>query len=178
VEAGIHAGLAGEFGSQLRAVAALAPDDAWAVGAETPAGTVATLIERWNGRSWTVVRSPQVAGVLFAIDGTGPEDLWATGYAFDRVTGRIKTLAEHWNGHTWRIVATVTPLAASDPSEEYNVLAGVVVADGQSWAVGTFGNPDMGVPYHTLVERGRWVRVPAPSPNGSSLNGVAASSDG
>jgi hypothetical protein len=62
-----------------------------------------------------------------------------------------------------------------------NVLAGVVVAGGQPWAVGTFGNPDLGVPCHTLVERwirSRWVRVPTPSSNGSSINGVAASSGG
>src|SRR5262249_55107849 len=50
----------GSAGNTLNAVAALAPNDAWAVGYSlNPRGTIgSTLIEHWDGTSWSVVASP------------------------------------------------------------------------------------------------------------------------
>jgi hypothetical protein len=56
---------AGEGANELNAVLALAPNDAWAVGFSTPdappqQSATLTLIEHFDGTSWTVVPSPNV----------------------------------------------------------------------------------------------------------------------
>jgi hypothetical protein len=76
---------AGQTSATLSGVDDLSPTDAWAVGTINSSQSL-TLIEHWNGTSWSVVASPNpVTGVpgdgdsLSAIAGTGPNDLWAAG---------------------------------------------------------------------------------------------------
>jgi hypothetical protein len=49
--------------STLNAVAGVSPDDVWAVGLMTPpdSGAPQTLIEHWDGLSWSIVPSPNRA---------------------------------------------------------------------------------------------------------------------
>ena len=49
------------FESVLSGVTALAPNNVWAVG-ETNVGPIQTLIEHWDGTSWSVVPSPNSNG--------------------------------------------------------------------------------------------------------------------
>jgi len=70
-------------GSGLADVLALTPRLAWAVGSYSPrTGINRTLIERWNGRTWTVTPSPnrRQGSELLGIDGTR-QHLWAVGDA-------------------------------------------------------------------------------------------------
>lgn len=98
----------------LYGVAALTDSNAWAVGAEVdPAGAWHTLIEHWDGTSWTVVPSPNpgVGGdQLYAVTAIGTSNVYAVGQQAG--TGFPSGgLIEHWNGSVWSVVAS-----PSDPS--------------------------------------------------------------
>ena len=75
--------------SRLNAVLTLAPNDAWAVGFSTPGKpeevAPLTLILHWDGTSWTVVPSPNVAGSNYnELDATlltSPSQAWAVGFS-------------------------------------------------------------------------------------------------
>ncbi len=110
----------GSGASQLNGVAALAPDDVWAVGFSTPVAppkeaATLTLIEHWDGTSWTVVASPNVgpnsvfqSNILDGVTAVSPTDIWAFGsYTMADGSGQQKTLLMNWNG---------TAYIASSPS--------------------------------------------------------------
>ena len=61
-------------GSDFADVAAVGPNDVWAVGRGGNYG----LVEHWDGSGWNVVASPRVGLVnstLEAVDGSGPDDV-------------------------------------------------------------------------------------------------------
>jgi hypothetical protein len=68
----------------LSSVAALSPDDVWAVGVVGRAYTNSerALVEHWNGTSWQRVVSPNVGrrGNLTAVAGVASNDVWTAGY--------------------------------------------------------------------------------------------------
>jgi hypothetical protein len=80
--------------SGLNGVAAISAKDAWAVGDSDEAGplsmTSRTLIEHWNGSTWTPVSSPAGSGSLSGL---------AVVSARDPVNA---TVIEQWNGKTWK----------------------------------------------------------------------------
>lgn len=118
--------------NELRGVAALAANDAWAVGyrggthTETP---LETLILHWDGVAWSQVASPNVAGganELNAIAALAADDIWAVGSAGG------SALAMHWNGSAWSVVY-VKPHAGLS-QERLTAIAGAGAND--LWAVG------------------------------------------
>jgi len=126
--------------SQLAAVSALAPTDAWAVGFTYADGDSAQpLIERWDGATWHVVPSPstnRLTNVLQGVAAVAPRDVWAVGTA-SVVNPLGLTLIEHWNGTQWSIVPS------PNPSANDNGLASVAAsAPNDVWAVGTSGMRD------------------------------------
>jgi hypothetical protein len=134
-----------EFTNRLAGVYAASPDAAWAVGSAL--GRAAgggqehrTLLQRWDGRSWSQVTPPALPGgrvaQLGAVDGTGPDDVWAVGAATapnaNTVTGQ-RTAALHWNGRDW----TAVPSPNRGFLDDNNRLLGVAaVASDDVWAVG------------------------------------------
>jgi len=70
---------------------------------------VYTLSERWDGRTWTQVRSPNPGGpaehlpdqsLLQALCMGSPSDAWSAGsYSSGSPAGKI--LIERWTGRTW-----------------------------------------------------------------------------
>jgi hypothetical protein len=70
---------------QLSSVVAVNADDVWAVGYAGSQNGEAThmLIEHWNGKSWSIVFSPNAAGTdeLEGVAVSGPGTLWAVGVA-------------------------------------------------------------------------------------------------
>ena len=118
--------------NELRGVAALSANDAWAVGyrggthSEPP---LATLILRWDGVRWRQVASPNIAGVanqLFGITVISPNDIWAVGSAGG------SPLALHWNGSEWSVASMKT--ASGFSSERLTSVSGT--ASNDIWAVG------------------------------------------
>jgi hypothetical protein len=149
----------GSIYNALYAVTAVSESDAWAIGYEVnTTGVTQTLVEHWNGTSWSVVKSPNPGSMnneLFSVAAASASDLEQT------------TLIEHWNGARWSVMKNPSP-GSND------VLSGVAaVSASDVWAVGesnTFAQ--------TLVEHWNgksWSVVTGPNPgSGGVLQEVAA----
>jgi hypothetical protein len=81
----------------LRGLAAVAPNDVWAVGSAQGA----PFAVHWDGASWqtATLPTPSVVGGLNAISGSAT-DLWAVGAAADGA----RVLTAHWDGTRWSYV--------------------------------------------------------------------------
>lgn len=164
-------------GNLLTGVAAVSPSDVWAVGGSGGRysnGLRNTLVEHWDGSSWSVVASPNPGSGLNELTGVaagGPDDVWAVGYTSDG--GDPRTLIEHWDGRRWNVVPSPNPGTGGN----YLYAVAAVGAD-DVWAVGASGdvNSASGV---TLIEHWdgtSWTVVPGSDPSGQGdlLFGVAA----
>ena len=134
--------------SALGGVAAISPRDAWAVGYswDNTTGTSQTLIERWNGTTWSIVKSPNPDpnnNRLNAVVALSATNAWAVG-----------STIEHWNGTAWSVVANPDPGAS---------LFAIAARTGKDiWAVGVDATG-------TLTEHWNgttWSKVPSPTPAG------------
>ena len=162
------------YANQFYAVAAVTASDVWAVGSydDTASGTQETLVEQWNGTSWSIVPSPSpgtFANALSALAVVSANDIWAVGYAY---SATYATLTEHWNGTSWSVVASPSP------SSPYSLLFGVAaVSSTDVWAVGYY--QDATKVYRTLIEQWNgtsWSVVSSPNPGATNnyLDGVTA----
>jgi len=143
----------GAGSNQLYGVVALADNDVWAVGtyiSQPPNGIEYpnhTLIEHWDGTSWTFVSSPNNRfggyprdNILQGVVAVSSNDVWAYG-SVDSNPGPgspalLITLVLHWDGTSWTIAPSPNP--ARDPSIIVNQLyGGVVSAPGSIWLVGS-----------------------------------------
>src|SRR5262249_11998123 len=154
-------------------VPARSASDVWTVGTYTDASfNSVTLIEHWNGSSWSIVPSPTVGAdsQLIRVAALAGNDVWAVGYGA-LGGGGYQTLIEHWNGTAWSIVSS------PDIGQEGDYLLGIAaVTPGNVWAVGYYTTTTFA--YQTLIEHwngSTWSIVPSPSnsPN-DNLNSVAA----
>ena len=162
----------GLHGSFLLGVAVTGPSNAWAVGYYNTGKSTRTLIERWNGRSWAQVPSPNPGGsyphtALNGVAAAGNSTAWAVGYYF---APSLRPLIERWNGRAWQVVTSPNPGGCCN-----TLNAVTTVGKSAAWAVGTTGKKGE----EALIERwnGRaWAQVASPSPGGldARLNGVAA----
>jgi hypothetical protein len=161
--------------NQLNGVAVLSPCDVWVAGDTEENNGFRTLIEHWDGTSWTVVPSPHPGtfSELEAIRAFSPTSIFAVGQADPKNMGLTrKTLILHYNGTRWTTVRSPSPGFDND-------LFGVRwVSAKDAWAVGTaFNRADRG---KTLILRWngtRWRRVTSPNPAADDeLSGVAATS--
>jgi hypothetical protein len=160
----------------LLAVKTFSETDAWAVGYNNVPGTLAfeTQAMRWNGVDWQLVPTPNpapLASQLFAMDGTGPSDIWAVGLTQTDADGVRSPMAMHWDGASW----TVFPI----PAERDAGLEGVVaLAPDNVWAAGwAFELPLLWhVPYVVHWDGASWTRVSVPqgSPQGGRLFDISA----
>jgi len=144
-------------GNQLVAVAAASPTSVWAVGSYN-SGTAATpldqtLIEHFDGTSWTVVPSPDQSNVngatvqneLLAVSADSPTDVWAVGYYVDvNAYGYPvdQLLVEHYNGTAWSLLpSTSQPFDVFSPRSGMNQFLGVdALSPTNVWAVGRYNN--------------------------------------
>ena len=137
----------GQGANKLNGVAALAPNDVWAVGSSTAvappnSAPTLTLIEHWDGASWTVVPSPNVgpnsvyqSNRLLGITAVSPTDLWAFGSYFQaNGSGHQGTLLLHWDGSAWSLAPSPNPTKGGFLSDL--LWAGVVPSPGNVWIVG------------------------------------------
>jgi hypothetical protein len=95
----------------LIAVAGSSPDDVWALGHSSSNGaTYLNRLLRWDGRSWSLVPSPQShaadgVSLLMAVAVDRAGRAWAVGGRLHGI-GEASTfsgaLAETWNGSSWR----------------------------------------------------------------------------
>lgn len=120
-------------GNPLNAIAAISPDDIWAVG-ETAASTQGgpyLQIQHWDGQRWTPVIGPMPGRYnrLYAVAAIAPEDVWAGGEYWDQYS--VWPLLLHWDGVQW------TQVAASGRFADFHVFAGDdIYAAGWAYAEG------------------------------------------
>jgi hypothetical protein len=122
----------GTYNNFFGGVAALSPDDAWAVGESDDLGPLHTLAAHWNGTGWTVVPTPNpgTGGVLDGAAAVAPDDVWAVGYFF--VDGNFNPLTIHWDGTAWSVVP--------NPGAPGQYLLAVdAIATDDVWATGPAG---------------------------------------
>ncbi len=168
-------------GGYLAGISAASASDIWAVGTYTPdlSPIQEGLIEHWDGTQWSVVPSPNPAGIgsgLSAVSAISANDAWAVGN-YETLNSVSLTLIEQWNGTQWSIVPS------PNSGSFFNYLIGVTaISSNNAWAVGIYGGSDSHpFPSGTLIEHwdGRhWNIVPNPtSLSGDVLRGVASASD-
>src|SRR5262249_61458658 len=118
-------------------VSAVASNGVWAVGAFGAASGSQTLIEHWNGVSWSVVASPSPgsgSNELHGVSAVSSSDIWAVGILSNTGSSSL-TLIEHWNGVNWSVVPGVNFGSALT-----ELFAVVSTAHSNVWAVGDFQN--------------------------------------
>ena len=86
----------------------------FAAGYTFPGDTAHSLIETWNGRSWTTQRTVQTAapyrgGDFMHVSCAGRSSCEAVGFRFNPTSNAERTLAEKWNGSRWALQTTVNP---------------------------------------------------------------------
>jgi hypothetical protein len=99
----------GPRGDQLSAVSCTGASSCMAAGSYyTNSGSVQTMAEKWNGKNWSLVKSPNASGTLsddlLAVSCAGPAFCMAAGYAAGATSSQ--TLAEKWNGTRWSLVSS------------------------------------------------------------------------
>jgi hypothetical protein len=117
----------------LDGVAAVAPDDVWAVGHRWLDWSVwVPLVLHWDGATWSSVDVPQLPNAkLVSVFALAADDIWAVGDA--GTSGAIDALALHWDGHAW----TQVPVPGEPGG--WVLLRGVAgVASDDVWAVGCY----------------------------------------
>ena len=168
----------GKSDESLNGVSVTSPVNAWAAGTyQSPALNLRTLIQRWDGRAWKNIKTPDpISGEdqLMAITAVSGSDAWAVGYGQNTATSLNQTLILHWNGTAW---ATATsPHVASLGTELTGVTA---ISATDAWAVGQYGNPsDFDSPLILHWNGSTWARVAVSAPRAKTetLLGVTATS--
>jgi hypothetical protein len=164
-------GPGGDTSPLLDAVSCPSATRCFAVGSYIPSlDARATLVERWNGSSWSVVAGPSPGGgarpVLGAVSCATADDCNAVGDV-DLPAAR-KALAEHWNGTDWSIVPIPSPKGSVSAT-----LSGASCSSTTAcWAVGQY---DTGHRIRSLVERwdGRSCAIGAAAdPDGAKLTAL------
>ncbi len=171
----------------LLAVTCVSGSDCWAVGATLGGpqnNPVASLIEHWNGSTWSTVASPTPAGVagalLSAVSCPSASACWAVGLTTAADGESVAAITERWNGSTWSLVPS------APAGQTYDQFNGVDCTSASNcWAVGSAGDTQQDprfLPVYPaapglqgLIEHwdgSAWSVVPgyrAPAPEGSYL---------
>lgn len=130
----------GSASNFLYAIAAVSPNDIWAVGyTDTISGPhrFNPLALHWDGTAWTVVSTPTTAGgSLLAAKAFATDDVWAVGEDETQSghTTTSTTYVLHWDGSSWSVIPSPNNTVA------VNELLGVSgAASNDVWAVGLTG---------------------------------------
>lgn len=126
----------------LQDVAALSPDNVWAVGSYNngvtfPNNTNSKLILHWDGKVWKVSMKGGI-GQLNGVWATGPNDVWAVG-EMGRGQNAGVSVVHHWNGTGWSETPIGTPflndVVALSPDDVWIAGSAIYHWDGRQWAL-------------------------------------------
>jgi hypothetical protein len=166
--------------AQLLGVSCTSSEACTAVGVYGRKGNPETaLVERWNGKEWTVQETPKPKeeqnAHLSGVSCTSSEACIAVGY-YKNTSGALFPLAESWNGKAWTIQETPSPKEAKGA-----FLLGVSCTSSEACtAVGAYGSGPVAI--LTLAERWNgkaWTIQETPNPKEakrSELSGVSCAS--
>lgn len=157
--------------NQLLGVAVASSSDMWAVGNYyNTSNLFRTLIEHWDGSTWSLIASPNMGtqrsgSYLYGVAVVSSSDVWTVGYydleLIPNYSYVHRTLIEHWNGSVWSVVPS-----PNSGTEGVALTAVAAVSADNVWAVGYYNGT-----HSTLVEHwdgSAWSIVP--SPNGTTTN--------
>ena len=138
-----------------------------AVGQSSDGNKTLTLIERWNGSSWTIQQSPSPApdNFLNAVSCATSTSCAAVGYDYQGSTGSYLPLVEHWNGSQWSIQS------APNPSSAFRTVLASVACPSATvcTAVGNYSNHNGdSVPLAERLSGGHWTIQATPAPMGAT----------
>ncbi|MFL5796486.1 MAG: hypothetical protein ACJ77A_00950 [Actinomycetota bacterium] len=142
--ASLHQPPGGPLSIGLNAVAALAPDDAWAVGGyffqgqgtERPEPPV---VLHWDGSQWTIVDMPPPGDAAYegwSVAAGGPDDVWVAAEAIFPSYENTPGLVLHWDGSIWRPATLV-----SAPGTVLHIHSIDVGGHDDAWAAGSAFDP-------------------------------------
>jgi hypothetical protein len=165
----------------LAGVDELSPSDVWAVGDSAANGAGMgnidnePLIEHFNGTAWAIVKGPGLpagsTGVLTAVGGTGPDDLWAVGYQLTAEDAQEFVLFEHFDGTKWQIASFPTQSSACDPTLAdcfIDPRAVTAASSDDVWVVGSVLQPNPTANFTAHWNGTAWSVVPAPCLEGTN----------
>lgn len=122
--------------NNLSGVRASSTTDAWAVGYSCCRPNnfgQATLTEHWDGRSWSIVPSPDTRfndDLLNAVVDLSPTNAWAVGQVKQSGYRTGSPLILHWDGSSWQ---SVPPPSGTTSGQ---LLAASAMGPNDVWAVG------------------------------------------
>ncbi len=164
----------GSTGSYFNGVSCVSASYCIAVGYYTTASSPGhTLVERWNGTTWSIVASPNATGgtgsYFNAVSCPTTSFCAAVGYSYNSTT--TKTLAGRWTGTNWAVVATPNP--SGDDPDLFSISC---PSSTNCLAVGYYTSTSGSD--RTLTERWngtKWSILSSPTPSGSDsyLNDVS-----
>jgi hypothetical protein len=168
------------YASYLHGVSCVSASSCVAVGSYDDAGPADTLVESWDGSTWSVVPTPSLGSStvnsLAGISCVSASSCMAVGNQ-EVPDDPNQTLAESWNGATWSVVPTPDTTVNDD-----NFLAGAsCLTASDCTAVGWSDNSNgVGGATSTLIESwngSAWSVVTSPNRAsaslGNQLNGVS-----
>jgi hypothetical protein len=129
---------------QLNGVVALSPTNVWAVGYTFPAGGATgpdhTLVEHFNGTSWTIVASPNPgnnsSNRFFSVTAISANDIWIGGATSSNKALNLTLAVQLANGSKFSVVNTPNPTGNNFESD---LLFGATSdSSGNVWFGGTF----------------------------------------
>jgi len=169
----------GNLQNEIRGMAPVTSTDVWAVG-DYNSGVVPTvtgrrtLIEHWDGHSWSITPSTQLdlpgfdAVILEDAIALASGNVWAVGHADDFANLNSATVIAHYDGANWALVPSPNPSGDSLPDTLY----GIAHAGNRLYAVGETGFP--GGPLILIWNGSAWQPVTNQCVGG--LRGVSAAS--
>ena len=130
----VNGGVNGLYG-----VAAIAPNDVWAVGYAVGL-SYQTVTLHWNGSAWQIVPSPNLTrpgsyNALNAIVAISSNDVWAVGGAPADLGVYGRALLMHWDGKAWQLFPEPPEVINWYTTNRFGVAAR---ASNDVWAVGEF----------------------------------------
>jgi uncharacterized repeat protein (TIGR02543 family) len=159
----------GATSSELGDVSCVSTTNCTAVGFYQTTAGVQTLIESWNGTSWSVIpnpnSSPSTNSGLAGVSCVSATSCTAVGW-YSQTSGYAAPLVESWDGSTWSVIPSPDPVSDTEEAE----FSGVSCVSPTSCVA-------VGVDYptastnQTLVESwdgSTWSIVPSPNPSGAT----------
>ena len=158
--------------NELSAVSAVSASNIYAVGYySTSTNPYQTLVEHYNGSTWSVMASQNVTGThdyLTGVAAVSANNIYAVGGSFT-LDSIGKALIEHFNGSTWSVVASPSPHALSSLNAVQVSSASDIYAVGFSFT-GTASIPSLVEHYNGST----WSVMASPNPGQQNfLEGLA-----
>ncbi len=160
----------GPQSNYLTSVIGISHNDAWAAGNYVDGqNNSQSLIEHWNGHSWTLSQHAAPAlSSLQSISAVSKNDIWAAGHFTDKQNAQ-EAFIEHWNGHSWSLASI------PDPLHSY-LFAIASLSSRDVWAVGYSFTSSPQASSSPLTEHWNghtWSIVASPNPTGSNFSELA-----